>query len=108
MQSAQTSPSARFLCTSQTQLLHLNPAPKLIMSTLSFFFNFLFASMVIRDGSRSLFSSPSPFPTASMTAAPPGWMQKCSTSVLKLIRAGLSLGAPLGEPLSRCHWLKAM
>ncbi|KAL4378217.1 hypothetical protein GQ457_02G023100 [Hibiscus cannabinus] len=76
--------------TSQTQLLHIKPAPKLIIRILSPFLSLFFASIypktyhsppadvfpnrwsAIRAGSRSYSLSPKLFPSPSTTALPPG------------------------------------
>ncbi|VFQ85373.1 unnamed protein product [Cuscuta campestris] len=88
--------------TSQTQLLHLKPAPRLTISILSPFFNLFLASMYPRTyhsppadvsphrcndilvGSKSYSLSPRLAPTPSITARPPGCRQKCSIPVFML------------------------
>ena len=101
MQSSQTFGSPRSFITSHKQLLHLKPAPKLIMNTVSPFFNLFFASMydntyhklladvfpkrcsVILAGSRSYSLRSKLNPMPSITAFPPVCKQKWSTPVLK-------------------------
>uniref|UniRef100_A0A452XP95 Uncharacterized protein n=1 Tax=Aegilops tauschii subsp. strangulata TaxID=200361 RepID=A0A452XP95_AEGTS len=102
-QSAHAPLSAMSPFTSHMQLLHLNPEPKVTMSTLSPRLSLPLASMydstyhrlladvfphrcsVIRAGSTSPSSRLRLRFTASITAVPPGCRQKCSTPDLKLI-----------------------
>ncbi|KAG4151375.1 hypothetical protein ERO13_D04G061001v2 [Gossypium hirsutum] len=90
MQCSHTFPFPRSFITSQTQLLHINPAPRLIIRILSPFLSLFFASMypstyhsppadvfpnrwsAIRAGSMSYSFSPKLFPSPSITALPPG------------------------------------
>ncbi|PON66989.1 hypothetical protein PanWU01x14_105710, partial [Parasponia andersonii] len=110
MSSFQTfsSPPFKSLTTSHKQLLHLKPAPKLIMNTRSPFFSLFFASMypstyhrlpadvfpnrcsVILAGSRSYGLRSRFTPMPSITAFPPVWMQKWSTPVRKSITGGFA------------------
>ncbi|KAG6631594.1 hypothetical protein CIPAW_13G101500 [Carya illinoinensis] len=110
MQSFHTFPSPISLITSHKLLLHLKPAPKLTMNTLSPFLSLFLASMypntyqmlladvfpnrcsVILAGSTSYSLRLRLVPMPSMTAFPPVCTQKWSTPVLKFT---FVFGAPV-------------
>lgn len=115
IQSPHTPASFKSRSTTHTLVLHLKPAPNVTMKTLSPLLSLLCPSIydstyqtllaevlpnlcrVILAGSMSYSVRPRPFPTPSITAAPPVWRQKCLIAVVKNLVDQVSTGNIFGD-----------